>query len=123
MNFIIFAALIASVASKFLNKNELDFKNLPDVWESPELKPVLEKLLSKLKKKPKSYNNSRIFDGNYASSGQFPYFVFLEMDSSWSCGGSLIKPRWVLTVRYLYFFFYQSIIFFLLCSTVFLTNF
>lgn len=44
----------------------------------------------------------RIIDGDRAYPGQFPYYVLLRLffnDLDYAlCGGSLIKPNWVLTV-------------------------
>lgn len=43
--------------------------------------------------------NGRIIGGQYACEGQFPHQVMLLMDGIGMCGGSLIKPFYVLTVR------------------------
>jgi secreted trypsin-like serine protease len=42
---------------------------------------------------------TRIIGGTEAELGQFPYFVELEVRDIFFCGGSLIKPDWVLTVK------------------------
>lgn len=42
--------------------------------------------------------SGRIVNGIAAQAGQFPYYVLLQVDNVDQCGGSLIKPNWVLTV-------------------------
>lgn len=43
-------------------------------------------------------HDERIINGLRAAPGQFPYYMFLVVDSISICGGSLIRPNWVLTV-------------------------
>lgn len=43
---------------------------------------------------------SRIIQGQNAARGQFPYYVFLEVQlpqGNGACGGSLISDQWVVT--------------------------
>lgn len=44
--------------------------------------------------------NGQIIGGYRAARGQFPWQVFITMDQSSSCGGSLINPQWVLTAAH-----------------------
>jgi secreted trypsin-like serine protease len=41
--------------------------------------------------------SGHIIGGEDATLGQFPWQVWLHVDSTWSCGGSLILKDWVLT--------------------------
>lgn len=45
-------------------------------------------------------NGLRIWHGNKATAGQFPYYVAMYMDMNYFCGGSLIHPKWVLTAAH-----------------------
>ncbi|KAF2883773.1 hypothetical protein ILUMI_22405 [Ignelater luminosus] len=45
-------------------------------------------------------HNQRIFGGNSAQSGQFPYQVSLKLNRKHWCGGSIISPNWVLTAAH-----------------------
>jgi secreted trypsin-like serine protease len=38
-----------------------------------------------------------IVGGSDATLGQFPWQVYLHIDQTWVCGGSLILANWVLT--------------------------
>ena len=81
---------------KVHHKFDVDVKNLKSIWESPEMKPVLKNLEKKVTRK--SEPSSRILNGIPAQPGQFPFHVLLAIDMFYECGGSLIKPNWVLTV-------------------------
>jgi hypothetical protein len=72
--------------------------NLRSVWESPELQPAFAYINSNSKSN-RSTQHSRIIKGKLANLGEFPFHVLVEADSKWFCGGSLIKPEWILTVR------------------------
>jgi Trypsin len=46
-------------------------------------------------------DTERIYDGNLAATGEFPYFALLVFENSdYACGGVLIGPRHVLTQAY-----------------------
>jgi secreted trypsin-like serine protease len=40
---------------------------------------------------------SQIIGGVAAAQTQFPWQIYVYMDNSWLCGGSLIAANWVLT--------------------------
>ena len=88
---------LCKVPVKSVYKFDVDVKKLKNIWESPELKPALNNLEKKMIHKRKL--NSKILQGNSANPGQFPFHVLLAIDYFYECGGSLIKPNWVLTVR------------------------
>lgn len=41
-----------------------------------------------------------IVGGADATLGQFPWQVYLNIESTWVCGGSLILENWVLTAAH-----------------------
>jgi hypothetical protein len=74
-----------------------------DVASNFRTKPKLARLSPTIRKGISNYqrNNgvsSRIINGTQSKLGQFPYYVMLSIDDLYMCGGSLIKPNWVLTV-------------------------
>lgn len=92
---------ILSSFCKFVPLNSLIPKSLKNVWESPELQPALENLRSRYKGNMEFREKKfpRILDGKKAKYGDFPYYFLLELDNNYHCGGSLIKPYWILTVN------------------------
>lgn len=78
---------------------DVDWKNVKNIWESPELQTALHNI------DPTRSNidlSPRIVGGSYATTGQFPFHVLLvltDSQSSYWCGGSLLNEYWVLTVR------------------------
>ena len=56
---------------------------------------------------PPYNNDSKIYNGGEASSGEWPWMVRLLMygdtdgtQSPWSCGGTLITTRWIVTAAH-----------------------
>jgi trypsin len=50
--------------------------------------------------KASSAINGQIVGGTKVTAGQIPHQVFLHIDSSSLCGGSLISKRWILTAAH-----------------------
>lgn len=69
-----------------------------DIWESPELQPVLQKIAPNFKIPRFTDRQGRINGGVQATPGLFPHHTYLVIDDRYICGGSLIKLDWVLTV-------------------------
>lgn len=49
------------------------------------------------------FPNGRIIGGQVANEGKFPYIVHLSATiggRSWTCGGSIISDRWILTAAH-----------------------
>lgn len=44
--------------------------------------------------------SSRIVGGTVATPNEFPWQVYLVINSSWTCGGSVIKPQYILTAAH-----------------------
>jgi hypothetical protein len=86
-------------STEFVNKNDIDLTNIKSVWESSQLQPALAYIKSTYKKKSKTRQSTRIIDGTKAKPGQFPFHALLKNDNTFWCGGSLITPDWVLTVK------------------------
>lgn len=43
--------------------------------------------------------DDKVKNGKLATPGQFPWHLFIVVNSARWCGGSLIKPNWILTVQ------------------------
>lgn len=57
----------------------------------------------------------QIIGGAAAVQTQFPWQIYMYMDNSWICGGSLIAANWVLTAAHCvkgYFFYKTSVYWF-----------
>lgn len=97
MKLIIVLSVLFSVAlAQVLQPLDFDHTKLRNIWESPELQPALKNLAPKIG--AEESRGGRIINGSPASPGQFPYHVLLVIDGAWWCGGSIIKPNWILTV-------------------------
>jgi Trypsin len=98
MKLIIVLSFVFSVAlAQTLKPLDFDHKSLRSIWESPELQPALKNLAPNLAAEVNK--GGRILNGSPARPGQFPYHVLLVIDNAWWCGGSIIKPNWILTVK------------------------
>lgn len=58
----------------------------------------------------------RIVKGYAAPTGLFPYYVFLQINDEYACGGSLMSSEWVLTAAHCLYFANQSVAYFGLTS-------
>jgi secreted trypsin-like serine protease len=47
--------------------------------------------------------SGQIIGGTAANQKQFPWQVYMDVDNSWLCGGSLIVADWVLTAAHCVF--------------------
>jgi hypothetical protein len=77
-----------------------DHTKLRNIWESPALQPAFQNRLPSSRTIAEVNRDGRIINGSMATAGQFPYHVLLVIDSTWWCGGSIIKSNWILTVKY-----------------------
>lgn len=77
---------------------EFDFGTFQPISESPELKPVFNKLSPRFNSDGIKLG-ARIIGEDFSKAGQFPHHVLLFVDLKWLCGGSLISAFWILTVR------------------------
>lgn len=94
MKSILVLCLLGSVVfAQIPQKLDFDYTKLKSIWESPRLSSFAKNLNIKA-----SANNGRIVGGDYAVAGQFPHHVLTIIDGGYWCGGSIIKPDWVLTV-------------------------
>lgn len=77
------------------------YEGARDAIEAPRYQEILKKFLPN-GQNLNSSRNGRIINGNVAELGQFPYQTLQYMTpdgNAWyTCGGSLIKRNWVLTV-------------------------
>jgi len=78
---------------------DFDWRDLKDIWESPELQPALKNIAPHYDK-IKDKTGGRIVGGELASLGQFPFHVLLIIDGGYWCGGSLLNANWVLTAAH-----------------------
>lgn len=95
MKLILVLCLLGSLAfAQVPQKLDFDYTKLKSVWESPRLRSIAKNFNIKT-----SDTRGRIVNGDFAVAGQFPHHVLTVIDSAYWCGGSIIKPDWVLTVR------------------------
>jgi hypothetical protein len=85
---------------------KIDWSKVRSIWEHPKVQPIFEQIKSQMNKSAVEIKNftNIITGGDFAKAGQFPHHVTLfynhESGSHYICGGSLIHPKWVLTVRF-----------------------
>lgn len=77
------------------------YEGARDAIEAPKYQEILKRMFPNDEKKIQS-RNGRIVNGNIAELGQFPYQTLQYMTADgnlwYTCGGSLIRRDWVLTV-------------------------
>lgn len=97
--FIFFLLFAAANCEIKINKDFL--KNVKNINKRPEVKETLKNYFKK--ESVKTDLNPLIVGGELASSNAFPYQVVIftveNDESTWFCGGSIIKKNWILTVN------------------------
>lgn len=100
MNFVVALFLMCClVFSEEIKPLDFNWDELQLISESPEFSLALENLVPHKSSSSELGLENRIIGGRLANPGQFPQQVLLILDSRYVCGGSLIYPNWVLTVR------------------------
>jgi hypothetical protein len=94
---VVLSCLLSVALAQVLRPLGFDHTKIRNIWESPELQPALQNLSPKVAAEVS--RGGRILNGNLARPGQFPYHVLLVIDYAWWCGGTIIKPNWILTVK------------------------
>lgn len=97
MKFVVLSVLFSIAFAQDFESFDFDLTKFKNIWESPKLQPALKNFIPKVR--VGANRGSRIINGFLASPGQFPYYVVLIIDMEYLCGGSIIKPDWILTVQ------------------------